>query len=184
MFGLEMTRIEGHFTSAEVSALAGQQATPAAYLASDPHRYTYIHFVSHAVASRTSPLDSAIILSNPAGNEDSYKLYARDIIQHPVNAKLVTISACYGSGTRAYAGEGLVGLSWAFLRAGAQRVIGALWEVSDDSTPRLMDELYQGLTAGESPAVALRNAKLSMLHSHSRFRAPFYWAPFQIYSRQ
>jgi len=184
MFGLEMTRIEGHFTSAEVSALAGQQATPVAYFASDPHRYTYIHFVSHAVASRTSPLDSAIILSNPAGNEDSYKLYARDIIQHPVNAKLVTISACYGSGTRAYAGEGLVGLSWAFLRAGAQRVIGALWEVSDDSTPRLMDELYQGLTAGESPAVALRNAKLSMLHSHSRFRVPFYWAPFQIYSRQ
>jgi CHAT domain-containing protein len=77
-----------------------------------------------------------------------------------------------------------VGLSWAFLRAGAQRVIGALWEVSDNSTPRLMDELYQGLTAGESPAVALRNAKLSMLHSQSRFRVPFYWATFQIYGRQ
>jgi CHAT domain-containing protein/Flp pilus assembly protein TadD len=184
MFGLEMTRIEGHFTSAEVSALAGHQATPVAYFASDPHRYTYIHFVSHAVASSTSPLDSAIILSNPAGNEDSYKLYAREIIQHPISAQLVTISACYGSGTRAYAGEGLVGLSWAFLRAGAQRVIGALWEVSDDSTPRLMDELYQGLTTGESPSVALRNAKLFMLHSHSSFRVPFYWAPFQIYSRQ
>ena len=184
MFGSEMTRVEGHFSSAEVSALAGQQATPAAYFASDPRRYTYIHFVSHAVASRTSPLDSAIILSNPAGNEDSYKLYAREIIKYPIGAKLVTISACYGSGTRAYAGEGLVGLSWAFLRAGAQRVIGALWEVSDDSTPRLMDELYRGLTAGESPAVALRNAKLSMLHSHSRFRAPFYWASFQIYRRQ
>jgi CHAT domain-containing protein/Tfp pilus assembly protein PilF len=184
MFGLEMTRIEGHFSSADVSALAGQQATPAAYIASDPHRYTYIHFVSHAVASRTSPLDSAIILSNPAGTEDSYKLYAREIIQHPIDAELVTISACNGSGTRAYAGEGLVGLSWAFLRAGAQRVIGALWEVSDNSTPRLMDELYQGLTAGESPAVALRNAKLSMLHSQSRFRVPFYWATFQIYGRQ
>ncbi len=184
MFGLEMTRVEGHFSSADVSALAGQQATPAAYIASDPHRYTYIHFVSHAIASRTSPLDSAIILSNPAGTEDSYKLYAREIIQHPIDAELVTISACNGSGTRAYAGEGLVGLSWAFLRAGAQRVIGALWEVSDNSTPRLMDELYQGLTAGESPAVALRNAKLSMLHSQSRFRVPFYWAAFQIYGRQ
>lgn len=184
MFGLEMTRIEGHFSPAEVSALAGQQATAAAYFASDPRRYSYIHFVSHAVASRTSPLDSAIILSNSAGSEDSYKLYAREIIQHPISARLVTISACNGSGTRAYAGEGLVGLSWAFLRAGAQRVIGALWEVTDDSTPRLMDELYQGLTAGESPAVALRNAKLSMLHSDGRFRVPFYWAPFQIYIRQ
>ncbi len=183
-FGLEMSRIESHFRSSEISALAGQQATPAAYLAGDPRNYTYIHFVSHAVASLTSPLDSAIILSNPAGHEDSYKLYAREIIQRPIHAQLVTISACYGSGTRTYAGEGLVGLSWAFLNAGAQQVIGALWEVSDDSTPRLMDKLYQGLTAGDSPAVALRNAKLSLLHSQSRFSAPFYWAPFQIYSRR
>jgi CHAT domain-containing protein/tetratricopeptide (TPR) repeat protein len=183
-FRLEMSRIEGHFSSSDISTLEGQQATPAAYLASDPRNYTYIHFVSHAVASLTSPLDSAIILSNPAGREDSYKLYAREIIQRPIRAQLVTISACYGSGTRTYAGEGLVGLSWAFLNAGAQRVIGALWEVSDDSTPRLMDKLYQGLTAGDSPAVALRNAKLSLLHSQSRFSAPFYWAPFQIYSRR
>ena len=183
-FALEMSRIEGHFSSSETTALARQQATPAAYFASDPRNYAYIHFVSHAVASLTSPLDSAIILSNPAGHEDSYKLYAREIIQRPIHAQLVTLSACYGSGTRTYAGEGLVGLSWAFLNAGAQRVIGALWEVSDDSTSRLMDKLYQGLTAGDSPAVALRNAKLSLLHSQSRFSAPFYWAPFQIYSRR
>lgn len=183
-FGLEMSRIEGHFPSSEISTLEGQQATPAAYLASDPSGYAYIHFVSHAVASLTSPLDSAIILSNPAGREDSYKLYAREIIQRPIHAQLVTISACYGSGTRTYAGEGLVGLSWAFLNAGAQQVIGALWEVSDDSTPRLMDKLYQGLTTGDSPAVALRNAKLSLLHSQSRFSDPFYWAPFQIYSQR
>ncbi|MGB6692648.1 MAG: CHAT domain-containing protein, partial [Terracidiphilus sp.] len=160
MFGYEMTKIESHFAPAQVSAFTGQQATPTAYVASDPRSYAYIHFVSHAVASQTNPLDSAIILSNSNGQEDSYKLYAREIIEHPIDARLVTISACYGSGTRAYAGEGLVGLSWAFLRAGAQRVIGALWEVSDDSTPRLMDSLYQGLTAGDSPAVALRNAKL------------------------
>ena len=105
-------------------------------------------------------------------------------MQHPIDAQLVTISACYGSGTRSYAGEGLVGLSWAFLRAGAHSVIGALWEVSDDSTPRLMDTLYQGLEDGQTPAVALRRAKLTLLHSQSRFRMPFYWAPFQIYTRR
>jgi CHAT domain-containing protein len=104
-------------------------------------------------------------------------------MQHPIDARLVTISACYGSGTRSYAGEGLVGLSWAFLRAGAHNVIGALWEVSDDSTPRLMDTLYQGLENGQAPALALRNAKLDLLHSQSRFSKPFFWAPFQIYTR-
>ena len=50
---------------------------------------------------------------------DSYKLYARDIVKHHLTARLVTISACEGAGKRAYSGEGLVGLSWAFLRAGA-----------------------------------------------------------------
>lgn len=183
LFGFEMTRIERHFAPQHVSVFAGQQATPAAYLSSNPSRYSYIHFVSHAVASRTDPLDSAIILSASKAGEDSFKLYARDIIQHPIDARLVTISACYGSGTRSYAGEGLVGLSWAFLRAGAHNVIGALWEVSDDSTPRLMDTLYQGLENGQAPALALRNAKLDLLHSQSRFSKPFFWAPFQIYTR-
>jgi CHAT domain-containing protein len=184
MFSFEMSRIESHFAPAQLSIFTGQQATPVAYLASQPRRFSYIHFVSHAVANRTDPLDSAIILSNSSTQEDSYKLYARDIIQHPIDAKLVTISACYGSGTRAFAGEGLVGLSWAFLRAGAQEVIGSLWEVSDDSTPRLMDSLYQGLGNGDSPAVALRRAKLTLLHSQGEFHLPFYWAPFQLYSRR
>ena len=181
-FGSEMAQIERHFPARHQSVFTGQQATPAAYLASNPARYSYIHFVTHAVASRTDPLDSAIILSRGQGSEESFKLYARDIMQRPIDARLVTISACYGSGTRSYAGEGLVGLSWAFLRAGAQNVIGALWEVSDDSTPRLMDTLYQGMENGKSPAIALRNAKLALLHSPGRSRLPFYWAPFQIYT--
>ena len=189
LFGVEMTRIERHFAARRTAVFAGEQATPAAYLTGNPVQYAYIHFVSHAVASRTDPLDSAIILSGSTlsggkAGETSFKLYARDIMQHPINARLVTISACYGSGTRSYAGEGLVGLSWAFLRAGAHNVIGALWEVSDESTPRLMDTLYQGLEDGQAPAIALRNAKLDLVHSQSRFSKPFFWAPFQIYTRR
>jgi len=181
LFKDEVDKIRTHFAPANSAVLTQAQATPAAYLA-NPARYAWIHFVSHAVASRTAPLDSAIILSRAGAAEDSFKLYARDIMRHPINAELVTISACYASGTRSYTGEGLVGLSWAFLHAGAHSVIGSLWEVSDDSSPRLMDALYQGLEDGQPPAAALRKAKLTLLHSNSRFRAPFYWAPFQIYS--
>jgi CHAT domain-containing protein len=180
---LEMKQIEKHFGARDQFVYAGQQATPTTYLTSDPKQYSYIHFVAHGVASRTDPLDSAIILSRTSQSADGYKLYAREIMRHPIDARLVTISACNGSGTRAYAGEGLVGLSWAFLRAGAHNTIGALWEVSDDSTPRLMDDLYQGLEDGLSPAEALRKAKLGLLHSTSVFRKPYYWAPFQIYTR-
>ncbi len=183
LFGFEMKQIEKNFDGHKSVVFAGRQASPAAYLSSNPAQYSYIHFVAHAIASRTDPLDSAIILSTTATGTDTFKLYARDIMQHPIDARLVTISACYGSGTRFYAGEGLVGLSWAFLRAGAHSVIAALWEVSDDSTPRLMVGLYQGIKEGQAPAVALHRAKLALLHSQSKFRAPFYWAPFQLYSR-
>jgi CHAT domain-containing protein len=184
--GYEMKNILKHFDPHNVVVFSKEQATPAAYLKSNPAHYSYIHFASHAVSIRTDPLDSAIILSRADADAnagaDSFKLYARDIMRRPIAARLVTISACNASGTRSYAGEGLVGLSWAFLRAGAQSVIGSLWEVSDNSSPRLMNKLYQGLEDGQAPASALRKAKLEMLHSKGKFQSPFYWAPFQVYS--
>jgi CHAT domain-containing protein len=178
----EMKQVEQHFDVRSQTVFMREQANPTAYLAADPKQFAYIHFVAHGVASRTDPLDSAIILSRSSAAEDSFKLHARDIIRHPIRANLVTVSACYGSGTRSYAGEGPVGLAWAFLRAGAHNVIGALWEVSDEATPQLMGDLYQSVEHGLSPSAALRKAKLTMLHSHKEFRKPFYWAPLQIYS--
>jgi CHAT domain-containing protein len=182
MAGLEMKRVGEHFSNSSRAVFEGAQATPAAYLESRPEQYAYIHFVSHGTASRTDPLESAVILSRASAADDSYKLYAREIVAHRIDARLVTISACNSSGIKTYTGEGLVGLAWAFLRAGAHNVIGALWEVSDESTPELMDQLYLGLGKGEPPAVALREAKLSLVHSGGSFARPFYWAPFQLYA--
>jgi CHAT domain-containing protein len=178
----EMKQIEKHFPTQDEMIFARERATAGAYLESEPQQFAYIHFVAHGVASRTDPLDSAIILSRATAEEDSFKLHARDIMQRPIHARLVTVSACYGGGTRSYVGEGLVGLAWAFMRAGAHNVIGGLWEVSDESTPRLMGSLYQGLEDGMPPAAALRNAKLELLHAKGEFRKPFFWAPLQIYT--
>jgi CHAT domain-containing protein len=178
----EMHRIEGYFPPARRAVLEGKQATPQAFLLSHPERYAYLHFVTHGTASTSRPLDSAVILSK-AGN--SYKLYAREIIQHPLSAELVTISACEGAGGRAYSGEGLIGLSWAFLRAGAHNVVGALWEVNDSAVPQIMDTFYSEMSQGKDPASALRTAKLSLLHNPDPevvFRKPFYWASFQLYT--
>ena len=179
---VEMREIRKHFAAQDATVLARHDASAAAYLLSQPRRFSYIDFVAHGVASRADPLDSAIILSRTAAGEDSFKLYAREIMRHPIDARLVTIAACYGGGTRSYAGEGLVGLSWAFLHAGAHNVIGALWEVSDASAPRLMDALYQGLQDGLPPSAALRQAKLKLLHASPEFRRPFFWGSFQLYT--
>jgi CHAT domain-containing protein len=179
--GQQMANVAKHFPATQEQVYQRDQATPAAYLASDPGKFSLIHFVAHGISSRLSPLDSAIVLSQGANQTDSFKLYARDIVQHRLQADLVTISACYGAGERAYSGEGLVGLAWAFLRAGAHNVIAGLWEVTDASTEQLMDRFYDELDKGSSPDAALRAAKLSLLHG-SVFHNPFYWAPFQLYT--
>ena len=178
----QMESVARHFPAAEQTVLTRNEATPAAYLGSNPERFSYIHFVAHGTASRLSPLDSAIVLSKGSAEDDSFKLYARDIIRRPLRADLVTISACYSAGERSYSGEGLVGLSWAFLRAGAHNVIAALWDATDAPTEQLMDKFYDELDKGATPDAALRTAKLALLH-HSVFHNPFYWAPFQLYAR-
>ncbi len=178
----QMESVARHFPAAAQKILTRKDATPSAYLGSNPERFSYIHFVAHGTASRLSPLDSAIVLSKDSAEDDSFKLYARDIIRHPLRAELVTVSACYSAGERSYTGEGLVGLSWAFLRAGAHNVIAALWDATDAPTQQLMDKFYDELNQGAAPDAALRAAKLSLLH-HSGFHNPYYWAPFQLYAR-
>jgi CHAT domain-containing protein/Tfp pilus assembly protein PilF len=174
----EMKRVQQHFN--DTTILAGSQATPQAYLASSPESYGFVHFVAHGIATRQRPLESAVILGR---DRYGYKLYARDIVKHPLKARLVTISSCHGAGRRSFAGEGLVGLAWAFLRAGSHEVIAALWEVNDKATPEFMDEMYAAIRAGREPADALRAAKLKMLRSNPIYRKPMYWAPFVLYSR-
>lgn len=178
----EIQSVRQHFPANAATVLVQEDAVPGAYAASDPDRYQYIHFVAHGTASRMSPLDSAVVLSPGRADPGNFKLYAREIVRHPLHARLVTISACYGSGLRTYAGEGLVGLAWAFLRAGSHNVIGALWQADDAATPLLMGRLYTEIEAGRSPDEALRDAKLALIHSANVYRKPFYWGVFQLYA--
>lgn len=177
--GKEAGLVENYFSADRRTVLTGAQATASGFLSGKPEEFAYLHFATHGTASTMRPLESAVILS-PEG--DTYKLYARDIVHHQMHAYLVIISACNGAGMRTYAGEGLIGLAWAFLRAGAHYVIAGLWEVSNASTPQLMDELYKGLSAGQDPPTALRDAKLTLVHDKGNYRRPFYWAPFQLYA--
>lgn len=175
----ELEKVSAHFAQKKETVLAGKDATPAAYQSSDPSDFRFFHFVTHGTANDLNPLDSAIILS-PSG--EGYKLYARDIINTKIHPELVMISTCYGAGTRQYSGEGLVGLAWAFMRAGAHQVIAALWEVDDEANAQLMDHFYDELTRTDNPAEALHAAKLAMLHSKSFRRRPYYWASLQLYT--
>jgi CHAT domain-containing protein/Tfp pilus assembly protein PilF len=173
----EMKAVSSAFSDRAAVYTAGK-ATPAQYHASQPGKFGIVHFTAHAEANAESPLDSAVILSPDDGG---YKLYARDVADRPLSADLVTISACRSAGERTYAGEGLVGFAWAFLRAGARRVIAGLWDVDDRSTAVLMGQVYEKLADGASPGEALRAAKLEMIRSGAATAKPYYWAPFQLF---
>jgi CHAT domain-containing protein len=174
----EVNAIEQRFSKERSSILRGAGATPQAYRSARPEQFSWIHFAAHASANRESPLDSALIL---ARGDSGYALSAREAMAIPLRADLVTLSACRSAGSRIYSGEGSVGLSWAFLRAGARSVIAGLWDVTDLSTSNLMSDFYGRLLAGTTPNDALRQSKIELIKSKSAYRKPFYWGPFELY---
>ncbi|MBC7927806.1 MAG: CHAT domain-containing protein [Bryobacteraceae bacterium] len=176
----EMRLVAARFDSGQSVVVEGKAAVPSAWQMTKPGDFRFIHLAAHGTGNSVNPLASALLLS-PESN--GYRLYASDILRTPLHAELVTISACFGSGTRSYESEGLVGLAWAFLRAGANNVVSTLSEVNDQVTATLMDTLYREVAAGRDPAIALQIARLEILHSSGVFRRPQYWSPFVAYSR-
>jgi tetratricopeptide (TPR) repeat protein len=174
----ELSGIQAKFPSSLI--LREARATPDSYEKSHPERFAIIHFAAHGNAVTDNPLDSSIILS---GTPSHYKLYARDVDKIQLNARLVTVSACRSAGSRSYRGEGPVGLAWAFLRAGAGQVVAGLWPVTDEPGAIIMDKFYAGLKQGQTPAAALREAKLALISSAAIYREkPYYWAPFEVFA--
>jgi CHAT domain-containing protein/Tfp pilus assembly protein PilF len=170
----EIADVARHFNSERCQVVTGVHATRAAYLEADLGRLSYVHFVAHGTASVRTPLESSVVL---AGGP----LSADQIIHAPMRADLVTVSSCNSTGRRTYVGEGPVGLAWAFLRAGARRVISSQWDVSDRATSKMMDRMYSSLEKGRDHADALREAKLELVRSGGKYSRPFYWAPFILY---
>jgi CHAT domain-containing protein/Tfp pilus assembly protein PilF len=175
----EMELISKMFRPAKQTVLQGARAYPEAYRGAQPGQFSWIHFAAHAAANQRIPLDSSLILSR---HETAYQLTAREVMNVPLNARLVTLSACRSAGARTFSGEGPVGLSWAFLRAGARSVVAGLWDVTDRSTAMLMADFYDQLSHDAAPVDALRHAKLTLLRGGKAYQKPFYWGPFQLYA--
>ncbi len=178
---LEIDRISELFDTGQRSLYTRANANYLTYRNAAPGQFKYIHIVTHVMDNHENPLKSAIIVSK---KDDQYKIYAKDIIDIPLRAELVTVPGCRSAGSRTFSGEGLVGMSWAFLRAGARRFIGSLWNVEDASSAELMGNLYHHIKSGVDPVSALRQAKLQLLRSCTAYRKPYYWAPFVPYVRQ
>jgi CHAT domain-containing protein len=147
--------------------------------ADDLASYSVLHFATHATADPVEGDFSGIILSlSKDPKSDDGLLTAAEVSRLHLKADLVVLSGCTTGGGQTTKAEGIVGLSRAFLVAGAQRVCASLWNVEDNSTRQLMTTLYQNLLAEGQPAPrALQQAKIQLLRDGA---APFFWAPFVL----
>jgi CHAT domain-containing protein len=142
-----------------------------------------VHFAVHGLVNERSPLGSALVLSpskKPGQGGRNGLLQAWKVMESlPLDADLVTLSACNTALGRQVSGEGLIGLTRAFQYAGARSVVATLWGISDRSTAGFMTEFYGALRAGQSKDEALRTAQLAQIRSSKP--QPFYWAAFQLF---
>jgi CHAT domain-containing protein len=143
-------------------------------------QYRYVHFATHGYADTTRAGLSAIVLSmiDEQGKPQDGFLRTHDIYNLKLPAELVVLSACETGLGKEVKGEGLEGLTRAFMYAGARRVVVSLWNVNDKATASLMQRLYtEMLRSNKTPAAALRAAQIEMLRTR-QWQSPYFWAPF------
>ena len=137
----------------------------------------YVLFSTHGILGNEIPYikQPALVLSLVGNDKEDGFLTAAEIFNMNMNADIVGLSACKtGLGVQS-AGEGVVGLSRAFMYAGTDTVLVSLWSVSDESTYKLMVNFFDGLKRGKDKLTALKDAKNRL--RASGYENPFYWAP-------
>jgi CHAT domain-containing protein len=163
-------------------AALGFEANLATVMSDKVKEFRILHFATHAIVDNRRPELSGLVLSlvDSAGRPQSGFLGIEDIYNMSLPVDLVVLSACDTALGKDIPGEGLTGLTHAFLYAGASRVLASLWEVEDRATAELMGWFYAGMEQKSmTPAAALRSAQIKMWQQPRR-RAPSYWASFEI----
>lgn len=136
-------------------------------------RYRILHVAAHGVLNTNNPLYSYFVLSDGV-------IEAREILDLDLHAQLAVLSACETGLGSVFSGEGLIGMSWAFLVAGVPTAVVSQWRVDSAATGDLMVAFHRAYrTPGFTAARALQRAALDTMKTPS-FNHPFYWAGFVV----
>jgi CHAT domain-containing protein len=169
--------------------LIGKEATETAFKAL-AETHNIIHLATHGIAYTEDPLQSFVALSPgepETGETENGLLTAREVAQNrSLPADLIVLSACQ-TGLGRISGDGMLGLSRAFLIAGARTVVVSQWSVSDSATKELMVAFYQNYLTSGNKAVALQKAMQKVRNglrpsepAQPEYSHPRYWAPFVL----
>lgn len=171
-------------TRAEVEAigdvvLVGEEATEQQVreMLDRPTRWRAVHLACHGLLDSRSPWQSALALAPDLRNDG--RLTVLDLLRMEVQADIAVLSACETGRGALYNAEGMLGLSRAFMHAGAPRVLASLWKVDDEATQALMIKFYELWNGDDGPALgsaeALRQAQRHVA-AQPKWSHPYYWA--------
>ena len=152
----------------------------------DISKYQFLHIATHGLLNAERPQFTGLVLSLVGNQSDDGFLRTDEVFNLRLGSPLVILSACETGLGKEKRGEGVMGLTRAFMYAGAPTVGVSLWSVADKSTADLMTDFYKRLLSPASPAnsavapsTAMRDAQLAMI-AGKKYSAPFYWAPFVL----
>ena len=166
-----------------------------------------LHFATHAIYNNRKIDNTCMVLFDydsigPRNNtENDGYLTIPEIIRLKLKADLVVLSACETAQGESLQGEGVYGMPYAFLLAGANNVISSLWSINDKGTEAFFIEFYSHVRRGESYNEALNNiyrlfimkqkGQLNLLKVYSKemedilnnpeYLNPFFWAAFVLW---
>ena len=142
--------------------------------------FSILHLATHGVLDNNSPLNSYLMLAPNQATGDDGRLEAWEILEMNLSSDLIFLSACETARGGVRSGEGLIGLSWSLMVAGARNVVVSQWKVESSSTTDLTVDFYKSLKQNTSKKPeALRQAALK-LRRHPSTAHPFYWAGFVL----
>src|SRR6266446_6105162 len=148
----------------------------------DVSNYRVVHIATHGLLDAERPQFTGVVLSLVGNKTGDGFLRTDEIFNLQMGNSLVMLSACETGLGKEKRGEGVIGLTRAFMYAGAPTVGVSLWSVADKSTAELMTDFYKhflGSSASASASTSMRDAQLAMI-SAKKYSAPFYWAPFVL----
>ncbi len=148
-------------------------------------KYSVLHFACHGYFDPDLSEMSSVLFSEVSGKlktiseEDGYLTIGEAAILN-LNANMVCLSACQTGLGEIKKGDGMVGLSRAFMVVGAKNVGVTLWCVDDEATAEFMTRMYKKVQSGMTYAEAYRKVKNEFRNS-DEYNHPYYWAGFVVY---
>ena len=143
-----------------------------------------LHLATHVLHSSHDNHSGLIVLSLTGAGQQEL-LSPAEIAAWNLDGALVSLSGCGSGSADALPATGLMGLTRAWLGAGAQAVVATRWPGPDDAGA-LFQSFYRYLREAPQagPATALQRAQMDMLRSQTWRSSPRYWAAYFLTGNQ